>query len=540
MKRILCFIIVSAVLFSLCSCQRVGQLLDGGAETTVRPHVTVTPAPTLDNEPALLYKSVSTDQRTVSLVFEGFSDMSTMTELVSLIKERRIDCVFFVTGATAADHPEILQIIKDAGLEIGNYGITGKKNMQDYDVNKNMHQFSRTQELISQACGVTPTLFRCNGTEYTREVLQAAAACELSAGVEPSVFINHHSFGAIEDADVYIQRLGRGSIISVKLGQELDPDEYGQTAWRNEERPAYDPEPGISDTVDEMSVSEFSNVTPVVTWLLDALKNGGYTIVSPEALQSCAVTMFGEPAELDEETLRLLGTDQYTLPVTEESLTSAATRLGMQADFNGSVFVGDSITAALQSYVEWRRRTEPTYMANAQFLTNPQLTVETALAQPRANSFHPEYNGLKTTIENQLALMKASRVYLMLRSSDSRAYANEDYLQNYKLLLYLIRQKNPDIEICVLSLPPTRDNPGQQPTNMQLFRFNLFMCKLCRVYDLYFIDVAYALRDDAGALKEDYCIDPGALGTHLSDNGCEAWLLYMLQHIPTSVMQQEE
>lgn len=531
-SKFLSILLTLVLLLSLCSCERVEQLLPPPAETTVRPRVTVTPVPTLNNAPALLYKGVSTDQRVISLVFEGFTDAGSMNSLVTLLSQRNTDCVFFLSGATADDYPQTVKAIADAGFEIGNYGITAKKRMEEAAIPSNMHQFTRTQELLREACGVTPELFRCNETEYTREILQAAAARGLKAGVEPTHFLNHRSFSEADDADVYVQRLYRGAILSVKLGQELSLDEYAQGTWTNNEKPANDPSPGISDVTDEMETYAYSNIVPMVTWLLDALEAAGYIIVSPEQLQGYAIDMLGSPRELSEDELQALDTAQYELPVTQQALSAGQFRQGMAADLEGSVFVGDSITAGLQDYVLWRRQTEPDFLSGVEFLTDDRLSVEAALTIPGPSTYHPEYNELKTTIENQLALMDAKRVYLMLRLNDSRAYASDVYLENYKLLIYLIKEKNPDIEICILSLPPSTGTRNQQPTNMQLFRFNLFMYKLCLQYDLYFIDVAYTLRTDTGALRTDYCIDVSTTGTHLSDAGCNVLLDYLLRHIP--------
>lgn len=540
-SRFLSILLTFVLLLSLSSCERAEQLLAPPAETTVRPKVTVTPVPTLNIAPALLYKGVSTDQRVVSLVFEGFTDTASMNSLTALLSQRNTDCVFFLSGATADDYPQTVKSIANAGFEIGNYGITAKKRMEEADIPTNMHQFTCTQELLREASGITPSLFRCNETEYTREVLQAAAASGLKAGVEPTHYINHRSFSEAGDAGVYVQRLYRGAIISVKLGQELSADEYAQGTWTNNEKPANDPSPGISDVTDEMETSTYNNIVPVITWLLDALEAEGYIIVSPEQLQGYAIDMLGPARELSEEELQTLDTAQYELPVTQQALSAGSFRQGIKADMVGSVFVGDTITAGLQNYVLWRRQTEPDYLSGVEFLTDDRLSVEAALTVPSAVTYHPEYNGLKTTIENQLALMGAKRVYLMLRLNDSRAYASDTYLENYKLLIYLIKEKNPNIEICILSLPPSTGTRNQQPTNMQLFRFNLFMYKLCLQYDLHFIDVAYALRSDTGALKTDCCIDVSTTGTHLNDVGCDIWLDYLMSHIPTtSVISQGE
>lgn len=527
MTALLCMLL--ALLLGGCAQEEQGT---GSARATVRPRVTVTPEPTLNNEPAQLLTGVSTEKRVVSLVFEGYTDETTMNQVIETVRQRGVRATFFVTGIMASEHSEIVRSIAQAGMQIGNYTISAEKEMEKNTVDVNLHQLTRAQELIVECCGVTPALARLNGTEHTQNVLKAVAAAGLEAAVEPGLYLNHRSFSAQSDAQRYVENLVRGEIISIKLGQELDLGEYGDEGEALDERPAIDPSPNISRDSLKVENSTYQNIPSVVTWLLDALEQGGYTVVTPQELQEYRVDLLGEAQELTQETLDVLDTARYDLPVTDAPIGTTQTRAGTEDDFAGVVFVGDSVMDSIGDYVAYRRVTEPDFMGGTQFLTASNLTVESALQPVSETSVHPLYEGQKRTIESALHAMGAKKVYLMMRFGNTRAYAQEAYIKNLELLIYLIRQENPGIEVVVLSLLPGVAGRSGTPTNMQIFRLNLMICRMCMEHDIPYLDAAYALRDEQGDLPMAYCLDPDLYGIHLNDAGCDVWLDYVLSHIP--------
>lgn len=533
MKRIMVVLLLAAMLLSLTGCTAEPETQD--EMETQAPATEMT----LDNAPAKLYTGVETDKKVISLIFEGFSDLESMEQIISLMGERKIDCVFFLSGVTVSEQPEIVRAIRSAGLSLGNYGMTGQKKMEQNAVSKNLRQFERSQALFTQTCGSAPTLFRCNGSEYTEEVLQAAAAAGLTAGVQPDAYLNHRSFAAESDTQVYVQRLVRGSILSVKLGQELDVSEYGQVVSIQEMRPAIDPEPGISDAVNDIPHSIYENLAASLEWLLDALEYEGYTIVSPERLQREKVDLFDE-RDLTAAEQAVLDA-RYTLPLTQAPLSNCSTRSGGMEDLEGSVLVGDSVMAGVEGYVQWYRQTEAqadseaesTYLNGVSFLTSANLTVESSLMRINETSIHPECNGEKVSIAQGVKALEAKRVYLMLPSVDPRVYSGTQSLANMKLLIYLIQQENPETEICVVSYPPNQTALENARTNAQVFRYNLELYRLCCELDIPFLDAASALRDETGMLAKEYCMDLRTYGTHLNDAGCEVLLRYLMDHIPS-------
>lgn len=518
--------LLACLCLMLCSCE-VTTVIGGSREAEL---ITPSPAPVLTNEPAGLFTGVTTDQRVVSLVLEGYTDESSMSALIGMIRERGIPCVWFVSGITAFENGSIVRDAALAGIELGNYTVSAEKEMENRSGSYLVHQFDRTQELILKNAFVKPSLARCNGTVYTREVLQAVAAAGLNHAVDPTLYLNHRSFRAESDAALYMKSLIRGSIISIKLGQELDQKEYGEQGDPLDERPAVDPSPSISDDMIMQDASQqYQNITKVTEWLLDALQSSGYRIVSLEELQAAAIPDMGSPRELTAEEEALLNPAAYPGLVTDGPVGQSAVTQGSLSDLSGAVLVGDSVTRGLAEYAAWRRQTEPDYLADTHFLTWNSMTVESAMAAMDEGAV---LTGDQLNLAQAIRELGASRVYLMLQFDTTRACHQEKYLVSLRTLIHRIRQENPDVQIIVQSVLPGITGRIGSPTNEELFRYNLLLARMCLQYDIPYVDVASALRDADGALKPEYCIDPQLYGTHLSDEGCQAWIDYLTRNIP--------
>ena len=522
-KRIFLWALLLAVCLLTAGCELprdmtitdLTERLTGGE----REWITPSPAPTLNNEPARLVTGVTTDQRVAALVMEGYTDDATMRQLVDLIVARGVPCVWFVSGVTAYEYGDVVRYAASVGIELGNYTVSGEKKMETRNVMDVVHQFRRAQELILQCSGILPSLGRCNGTKYTSEVLQAVSASGLDAAVEPTVYLNHRSFRQASDAQLYMESMLRGSVISVKLGQELDEEEYGEAGEELNERPAVDPSPSIAK---DLSIAgekwNYENIVPVVTWLLDALEQEGYTLLSLADLQEAEVELIGEPRQLTDEERALLDPAAYALPVTDGPLMQSAQPL---TDLAGTVFIGDSVTCGLADYVASKQAHDPEYMKDVHFLAWNGLSVESALSTLEEDAELAEGT---VNLAKALQALDAHQVYLMLSFDTIKACTQEKYLVNLRLLVHLLQQANPQTTFVVQSVPPGVEGRMGAPTDAQLFRYNLMLAKMCAEYGIPFADVASVLRDEKGHLPAEYCIDPQLYGIHLSDEGCERWL----------------
>lgn len=199
--------------------------------------------------------------------------------------------------------------------------------------------------------------------------------------------------------------------------------------------------------------------------------------------------------------------------------------------FNDTVFIGDSVSEKLHLYVTKMRKSYPELLGNAKFITTPSLSSRNALKPVSTTSLHPTVRGKKMTIEEAVALSGAKKVYVMLGMNDVGISGVNDSVENLFTLLRKIKDLSPDIQIFVQSATPRMK--GEKPTTEQLFKYNLKVYEYCLKYtdyDIYFVDVAYVMRNKYGNLISSYCSDPDSMAIHFTDKACKEWIKFLYTH----------
>lgn len=527
LPALLCFALLTG---ALSGCRAAMQYAreETAEEASIRQIVEKLP---YESNHVKVYQKVPTTEKRISLIFEGAADEATMMALADLVKARRVKTVFFLPGSVASDNPELAKYIADAGVTLGSYGLNGAKHMEENETSANARQLYKTQAIIVQATKTYPTYLRCNVTEYNSELLTLAYLCGLKAAVEPTVFLSHKSFRDESQALHFARKTLRGSIVSIKLGQELDASEYASNKKLNE-KPADDPQPTIEDAPsEELEQATYKDVVQMTEWLLDAFAQEEMELVSLPTLMASG-TQTAAPKALSDEENAVFDPTRYPRPVTEQPLGVQVGEPVPDSYFDRTVFIGDSISDKLNQYVTGMRETDPGFLGGAQFLTPRGLSVGNALWQISDESQHPTYLGKRVLVEDAVAQMDVDTVYLMLGINDIRFYDIESYLDNYHTLLQLIKQNSPNVRICIQSITPCIASRAAEPTNEQIFAYDLALSKFCAQYGYDYIDVASALRDKNGFLPDKYCLDPDTMGMHFTPEACQLWIDYLRTHAP--------
>ncbi|MBO4367932.1 MAG: hypothetical protein J5859_04390 [Clostridia bacterium] len=199
--------------------------------------------------------------------------------------------------------------------------------------------------------------------------------------------------------------------------------------------------------------------------------------------------------------------------------------------FNDSLFVGDSVSGKLATYVMKQRRTDPGFMGTAQFFVADSFSCRNALKQVTDTSKHPTYKGKKMTIEDAVAASGSKKVFIMLGMNDA-AFGIDKAVDNMVTVIERIRDKNPETTIFIQSATPRIR--GSQPTTKELFKYDLLLYETVKDMDhVYFVDVAHAMRDEDGNLREMLCSDLTTMTLHLNDKGCQVWVEWLVRHALT-------
>ena len=202
------------------------------------------------------------------------------------------------------------------------------------------------------------------------------------------------------------------------------------------------------------------------------------------------------------------------------------------SEFDMTVFLGDSLTEALGQYVQNARYSEPNLLGSSKFLALAELSAGAALAPVDEASVHMTYGGDKMTFEAMLARVGAKRVFLMLGMNDLQTYTVDQSVANVVELARRIKETSPEIEVIVQSVTPRAAVSSQSPDNATIFAFDLALYQACVSQGIAFVDTAYALCNDYGALSDSYCSDIGGDGIHLTDAANAIWVEWLYTHLP--------
>jgi len=145
--------------FTLVIGQQVFAQNEATPVSTPGPHLAASQTPTPGAESQITFNSVHVEGPYIAMTFDDGPSKALTPKLLDLLAAHHIKATFFVIGENAADHPEILKRAVAEGHEIANHSWSHPNlgKMSDEAVRRELR---KTDETISAAIGVRPTLFR--------------------------------------------------------------------------------------------------------------------------------------------------------------------------------------------------------------------------------------------------------------------------------------------------------------------------------------------------------------------------------------------
>lgn len=277
-KRIM--IVLTALVFAFSSCAPAAVTSQSSEDAQVEKILS-----NHDGSKADTISGVMTLEKKLSIVFLGSSDEAVMQRLVDLLNRYGVKATFFLPGISVSENPQIAQSIKEKGYGFGNYALDGGEEMDKLPVEDSARKLYRAQMIYKDAVSDAPTLFTCDSTQYTDELLNTAKACGLSFAVKPNKYLNQFSFSSESQAVTYAQTTDWGAILAIKIGRELDDTEIED---KEDEvlQPAIDKQPTDEETpVVELPEDDDERMLLITEWLLKAYSEQGYQFVTPIELQ---------------------------------------------------------------------------------------------------------------------------------------------------------------------------------------------------------------------------------------------------------------
>ena len=190
--------------------------------------------------------------------------------------------------------------------------------------------------------------------------------------------------------------------------------------------------------------------------------------------------------------------------------------------FDDAVFIGDSITLALDYYCA----SDPDALGNAQFVCGTSLGYHNALLDlDDGNAVHPVFQGETILAESAAQATGANKVFILLGVNDIGTYGADDTMDTAKTFAEHLLALSPDVEIYFQSTTPmVAEEESGWLNNDKISDFNTQLQAYCEESGYHFIDVYHQVCDENGALREDYCSDPDEQGIHFNNDGCAVWV----------------
>ena len=163
--------------------------------------------------------------------------------------------------------------------------------------------------------------------------------------------------------------------------------------------------------------------------------------------------------------------------------------------FDDALFLGDSHTDGFHDYAG---------LGNATYFTKNGLTVKDAMEK----SFI-ELDGKKVTLAEALGTRQFSKVYILLGINEIGAYTAADWAAQYKSLLDLVREKQPDAVIFIQSIFHTTQKKSDSSyfKNEVINERNAAIAQLADGKTIFYLDLNPLFDDENGALRADYSGD---------------------------------
>ncbi len=193
--------------------------------------------------------------------------------------------------------------------------------------------------------------------------------------------------------------------------------------------------------------------------------------------------------------------------------------------FDDAVFIGDSITDGIKAYG---------LMSNTTVLANKGLNPSTMLTAAKIKT----ESGYVTVLDALKMVQPApKKIYIMQGGNGIAWFEKDAFISLYGELIDNVRKICPDSVIYVQSIlpvTPSYSDADNGITNEKINEYNNAIAELAQKKNVYFLNVASALKDENGALPEEASPTDGM---HFGPTYYTKWFDYLKTH---TVQQENE
>ena len=195
--------------------------------------------------------------------------------------------------------------------------------------------------------------------------------------------------------------------------------------------------------------------------------------------------------------------------------------------YQGALFVGDSISRQLQTYLYHKKLDDPAFAWDVRYANSQSYSLYSASRKSLLkNGTVLNYKGRDTTLMEVVKQLQPEKTLILLGVND---YAGEDiekHIGYCARILELTRQVSPETRVIFFSLTPvTKDFCKKKDYRRMWDDYNAALMAFCAENGAGYMDIAAPMKDADGYLKAEYTSDGRY---HLSPAGLQSWLDSMI------------
>lgn len=137
-------------------------------------------------------------------------------------------------------------------------------------------------------------------------------------------------------------------------------------------------------------------------------------------------------------------------------------------------------------------------------------------------------SGVEMTVADAAAKAKPEYLVIALGFEGMNQLSSEKFTEEYTALINAVKTASPDTNIILQSVYPIASRVRGKVSNAKIDELNNRIFTLAQSCDVKYLDTCTALKDESGAMKEEY--DNGGTGWNLNAKGFETVLSYIRTH----------
>lgn len=266
----------------------------------------------------------------------------------------------------------------------------------------------------------------------------------------------------------------------------------------------------------ESSSSSISNNGPASPSSIPSMKAGIPESSSEDSSQTSSSGT--ESPSSGEDVSSASGSSSTAPTVISDTLVPLSQTVSLDY-FNDALFIGDSITSGIGEYK---------LLPNATVIAHTGINPSSMLTSP---VYQTSEGSEGVTLLDAAKDVDARKIYVMIGANGISWIGKESFIGYYTQIVERLKEDHPDAIIYVQSiLPVTRERSDSDPTlsNLKIDDYNVSIQKMAEELNVYYLNVAEAIKDSNGALPSEASPKDGI---HFGVSTYQKWFDYLMCHV---------